>query len=105
MGEIKSSVAAAAEVQQFIKARRRAENQSDVEAECVDGARERSTPSLRLFTLHQVLGLCSMLFITVVTTIIILFKSIFNKDFLRDVSTALQQRIMTRIEGERNEKM
>ena len=66
MGEIKSSVAAAAEVQPFIKARRRAENQSDVEAECADGARERSTPSLRALTLHQVLRLCSKLFITVV---------------------------------------
>ena len=76
MAENKSSLAAAAEVQPFIKARRRAENQSDVEAECADGARERC---LRVLTLHQVLGLCSTLFITVVTTIIILFNSILTK--------------------------
>ena len=105
MGENKANVAPAAEVHPFIKARRRAENHSDVESGPTDEARERSTPSLRALTLYQVLGLCSTLLITVVTTIIILFKSIFNEAFLRDVSTALQQRIMMRIEGERNEKM
>lgn len=61
---------------------------------------DRQRTSLRAMTIYQVLGLCSSLLITVVTTIIFLFKGIFNEEFIKEMSSTLQSRIMAKLSGQ-----